>query len=293
MAGSSNTVLHLLAIAHEAGINLELKTFDRLSRVVPILTKISPSSELHVSDLYSAGGIQAVLKELAEANLIHTESLTVSGETMGQQVAKAQNKNSEVIRKYGNPYSAESGIAILYGNLAPEGAVVKASAVSKKMFTFEGKARVFNSEEEAYQAIMDGKIQKGDVVVIRYEGPKGGPGMREMLAPTSALCGMGLDNDVALITDGRFSGATRGAAIGHISPEAAQKGPIGLIEEGDVIKIDIGNRELSVELTADELKSREVKWSPPERNIPSNYYLKRYAYLVSSASTGAVFRNID
>ncbi len=293
MAGSSNTVLHLLAIAHEAGINLELKTFDRLSRVVPILTKISPSSELHVSDLYSAGGIQAVLKELAEANLIHTESLTVSGETMGQQVAKAQNKNSEVIRKYGNPYSAESGIAILYGNLAPEGAVVKASAVSKKMFTFEGKARVFNSEEEAYQAIMDGKIQKGDVVVIRYEGPKGGPGMREMLAPTSALCGMGLDNDVALITDGRFSGATRGAAIGHISPEAAQKGPIGLIEEGDIIKIDIGNRELSVELTADELKSREVKWSPPERNIPSNYYLKRYAYLVSSASTGAVFRNID
>ncbi len=161
------------------------------------------------------------------------------------------------------------------------------------MFTFEGKARVFNSEEEAYQAIMDGRIQKGDVVVIRYEGPKGGPGMREMLAPTSALCGMGLDNDVALITDGRFSGATRGAAIGHISPEAAQKGPIGLIEEGDVIKIDIGNRELSVNLTEDELKSREAKWSPLERNIPSNYYLKRYAYLVSSASTGAVFRNID
>lgn len=293
MAGSSNTVLHLLAIAHEAGVDLNLKTFDHLSRIVPILTKISPSSELHVSDLYSAGGIQAILKELAEANLIHTESITVSGETIGQLVSRAKNKNTEIIRKYDNPYSPESGIAILYGNLAPEGAVIKASAVSKKMFTFEGKARVFNSEEEAYQSIIDGKIQKGDVVVIRYEGPKGGPGMREMLAPTSALCGMGLDNDVALITDGRFSGATRGAAIGHISPEAAEKGPIGMIEDGDIIKIDIGNRELSVKLTPEELKNRETKWSVPKRNIPSNFYLKRYAYLVSSASKGAVFKNID
>ena len=293
MAGSSNTVLHLLAIAHEADVKLDLKTFDRLSRIVPILTKISPSSDLHVSDLYFAGGIQAVLKELSEGKLIHTELMTVSGETVGQQISRAENKNTEVIRKFDNPYSPESGIAILYGNLAPEGAVVKASAVSKRMFTFEGKARVFNSEEEAYQAIMDGKIQKGEVVVIRYEGPKGGPGMREMLAPTSALCGMGLDNDVALITDGRFSGATRGAAIGHISPEAAQKGPIGLIEEGDTIKIDIGKRELSVNLTEDELKKREANWSPPERSIPSTYYLKRYAYLVTSASSGAVFRNID
>ena len=225
--------------------------------------------------------------------MIHTELMTVSGETVGQQISRAENKNTDVIRKFDNPYSPESGIAILFGNLAPEGAVVKASAVSKRMFTFEGKARVFNSEEEAYQAIMDGKIQKGEVVVIRYEGPKGGPGMREMLAPTSALCGMGLDNDVALITDGRFSGATRGAAIGHISPEAAQKGAIGLIEEGDTIKIDIGKRELSVKLSEDELKQREANWSPPERDIPSTYYLKRYAYLVTSASTGAVFRNID
>lgn len=293
MAGSSNTVLHLLAIAHEAGIKLELSTFDRLSRIVPILTKISPSSDLHVSDLYFAGGIQAVLKELSEGNLIHTELMTVSGETVGQQISKAENRNSEVIRKLNNPYSPESGIAILYGNLAPEGAVVKASAVSKKMFAFEGKAKVFNSEEEAYQAIMGGKIQKGDVVVIRYEGPKGGPGMREMLAPTSAVCGIGLDNDVALITDGRFSGATRGAAIGHISPEAAEKGPIAFIEDGDIIKIDIGKRELSVKLSDDELKSRETKWEPPKRDIPANYYLKRYAYLVSSASTGAVFRDID
>ncbi len=293
MAGSSNTVLHLLAIAHEAQVALDLKTFDRLSRIVPILTKISPSSELHISDLYSAGGIQAILKELTEANLIKTDAITVSGETIGQLAAKAKNKNTEIIRKCSNPYSAESGIAILFGNLAPEGAVIKASAVSKKMFTFEGKARVFNSEEEGYQAIMEGKIQKGDVVVIRYEGPKGGPGMREMLAPTSALCGMGLDNDVALITDGRFSGATRGAAIGHISPEAADKGPIGMIEDGDIIKIDIANRELSVKLTEEELKKREAKWTPPERNIPSTHYLKRYAYLVSSACTGAVFRDID
>jgi dihydroxy-acid dehydratase len=292
MAGSTNTVLHLLAIAHEAGINLELKKFDKLSRIVPILTKISPSSSLHVTDLYFAGGIQAILKELAEAKLIHTDEMTVSGRKMGQNIASAKIKNSEVIKKNNDPYSKESGIAVLYGNLAPEGGVVKVSAVSKKMYAFEGPARVFNSEEEAYQAIMDGEIKKGDVVVIRYEGPKGGPGMREMLAPTSALCGMGLDNDVALLTDGRFSGATRGAAIGHVSPEAAEKGPIGMIEDGDMIKIDISNRELSVQLTEEELKKRESKWSLPERNIPANYYLRRYAYLVTSASTGAVFREV-
>jgi len=232
MAGSTNTVLHLLAIAHEAGIDLELKTFDRLSRIVPILTKISPSSSLHVTDLYFAGGIQAILKELAEAKLIHTEEMTVSGRSIGQNIALAQIEDAEVIKKFDQPYSKESGIAVLYGNLAPEGGVIKVSAVSKKMYTFEGPAKIFNSEEEAYQAIIDGKIQKGDVVVIRYEGPKGGPGMREMLAPTSALCGMDLDNDVALLTDGRFSGATRGAAIGHVSPEAAEKGPIGMIENG-------------------------------------------------------------
>jgi dihydroxy-acid dehydratase len=293
MAGSTNTVLHLLAIAHEAGIDLELKTFDRLSRIVPILTKISPSSSLHVTDLYFAGGIQAILKELAEAKLIHTEEMTVSGRSIGQNIALAQIEDAEVIKKFDQPYSKESGIAVLYGNLAPEGGVIKVSAVSKKMYTFEGPAKIFNSEEEAYQAIIDGKIQKGDVVVIRYEGPKGGPGMREMLAPTSALCGMDLDNDVALLTDGRFSGATRGAAIGHVSPEAAEKGPIGMIENGDIIKIDISNRELSVKLSEEELKKREAKWFLPERNIPSNYYLKRYAYLVTSASTGAVFREMD
>ncbi len=293
MAGSTNTVLHLLAIAHEAGIDLELKTFDKLSRIVPILTKISPSSPLHVTDLYFAGGIQAILKELAGAKLIHTDEMTVSGRSMGQNIISAKIKDTEVIKRFDNPYSKESGIAVLYGNLAPEGGVIKISAVSKKMYVFEGPARVFNSEEEAYQAIIDGGIKKGDVVVIRFEGPKGGPGMREMLAPTSALCGMGLDNDVALLTDGRFSGATRGAAIGHISPEAAEKGPIGMLEDGDIIQIDISNRELFVKLTQEELKAREVKWSLPKRNIPSNYYLKRYSYLVTSASTGAVFRDID
>jgi len=293
MAGSSNTVLHLLAIAHEAGVKLGLETFDKLSRIVPILTKISPSSSLHVSDLYFAGGIQAILRELADNHLINIEEKTVTGETIGQNISSSIIKNSDVIRKFSNPYSPESGIAILYGNLAPDGAVVKVSAVSKKMYSFEGSARVFNSEEEAYQAIIDGKIQKGNVVVIRFEGPKGGPGMREMLAPTSAICGMGLDNDVALLTDGRFSGATRGAAIGHISPEAAEKGPIGMVEDGDIIEIDIANRELSVKLSEEELMKREAKWSLPERNIPANYYLKRYAYLVTSASTGAVFREVD
>ncbi len=293
MAGSSNTVLHLLAIAHEAGVKLGLETFDKLSRIVPILTKISPSSSLHVSDLYFAGGIQAILKELADNNLINIEEKTVTGETIGQNISSSIIKNTNVVRKFSNPYSPESGIAILYGNLAPDGAVVKVSAVSKKMYSFEGSARVFNSEEEAYQAITDGEIKKGNVVVIRYEGPKGGPGMREMLAPTSAICGMGLDNDVALLTDGRFSGATRGAAIGHISPEAAEKGPIGMVEDGDIIKIDISNRELSVKVSEEELKKREAKWSLPKRNIPSNYYLKRYAYLVTSASTGAVFREVD
>ncbi len=293
MAGSSNTVLHLLAIAHETGVKLGLETFDKLSRIVPILTKISPSSSLHVSDLYFAGGIQAILKELADNHLINIEEKTVTGETIGQNISSSIIKNTDVIRKFSNPYSPESGIAILYGNLAPDGAVVKVSAVSKKMYSFEGSARVFNSEEEAYQAITGGEIKKGNVVVIRYEGPKGGPGMREMLAPTSAICGMGLDNDVALLTDGRFSGATRGAAIGHISPEAAEKGPIGMVEDGDIIKIDISNRELSVKLSEEELKKREAKWSLPKRNIPSNYYLKRYAYLVTSASTGAVFREVD
>jgi dihydroxy-acid dehydratase len=292
MAGSTNTVLHLLAIAHEAGIKLDLKKFDKLSRIIPILTKISPSSNLHVTDLYFAGGIQAILKELANAKLINTEEITVSGQSIGKNIETAKIKNTEVIKKYDNPYSKESGIAVLYGNLAPEGGVVKVSAVSKKMYSFEGPAKVYNSEEEAYQAIMDDQINKGDVVVIRYEGPKGGPGMREMLAPTSALCGMELDNDVALLTDGRFSGATRGAAIGHVSPEAAEKGSIGMIENGDIIKIDISNRELSVKLTEEELKKREEKWAIPERNIPPTYYLKRYAHLVTSASTGAVFKEV-
>jgi len=292
MAGSTNTVLHLLAIAHEAGVPLTLEMFDELSKKVPILTKISPSSPFHMTDLYFAGGIQALMKELTKSNLIHLNEKTVTGETIGKNIEKAKIKNNEIIKNIENPYSKESGIAILRGNLAPDGGVIKISAVNKKMYTFEGPARVFDSEEESYQAIIDGKINKGDVMVIRYEGPKGGPGMREMLAATSALCGMGLDSEIALITDGRFSGATRGAAIGHVSPEAAEGGPIGIIEDGDMISIDISKRKLTVDLSAQEIEARLSSWVLPEKQIPGTHYLKRYASMVTSASTGAVFKEL-
>ncbi len=292
MAGSTNTVLHLLAIAHEAGVPLTLEMFDELSKKVPILTKISPSSPFHMTDLYFAGGIQALMKELTKSNLIHLNEKTVTGETIGKNIEKAKIKNNEIIKNIENPYSKESGIAILRGNLAPDGGVIKISAVNKKMYTFEGPARVFDSEEESYQAIIDGKINKGDVMVIRYEGPKGGPGMREMLAATSALCGMGLDSEVALITDGRFSGATRGAAIGHVSPEAAEGGPIGILKDGDMISIDISKRKLTVDLSAQEIEARLSSWVLPEKQIPGTHYLKRYASMVTSASTGAVFKEL-
>ena len=292
MAGSTNTVLHLLAIAHEAGVPLTLEMFDELSKKVPILTKISPSSPFHMTDLYFAGGIQALMKELTKSNLIYLNEKTVTGKTLGENIQTARIKNNEIIKNIENPYSKESGIAILRGNLAPDGGVIKTSAVNKKMYTFEGPARVFDSEEESYQAIIDGKINKGDVMVIRYEGPKGGPGMREMLAATSALCGMGLDSEVALITDGRFSGATRGAAIGHVSPEAAEGGPIGIIEDGDMISIDISKRKLTVDLSAQEIEARLSSWVLPEKQIPGTHYLKRYASLVTSASTGAVFKEL-
>jgi len=292
MAGSTNTVLHLLAIAHEAGVPLTLEMFDELSKKVPILTKISPSSPFHMTDLYFAGGIQALMKELTKSNLIYLNEKTVTGKTLGENIQTARIKNNEIIKNIENPYSKESGIAILRGNLAPDGGVIKTSAVNKKMYTFEGPARVFDSEEESYQAIIDGKINKGDVMVIRYEGPKGGPGMREMLAATSALCGMGLDSEVALITDGRFSGATRGAAIGHVSPEAAEGGLIGILKDGDMISIDISKRKLTVDLSAQEIEARLSSWVLPEKQIPGTHYLKRYASLVTSASTGAVFKEL-
>ena len=292
MAGSTNTVLHLLAIAHEAGVPVTLEMFDQLSRNVPVLTKISPSSCYHMTDLYFAGGIQAIMKELSKLNLINLKAITVTGKNVGENIKTAKIKNKEIIKNIENPYSKESGIAVLTGNLAPEGGVIKTSAVNKKMYTFSGPARVFNSEEESYQAIIDGKIKKGDVIVIRYEGPKGGPGMREMLAATSALCGMEMDSEVALITDGRFSGATRGAAIGHVSPEAAEGGPIGILKDGDIINIDISKRKLTVDLSDEEIKNRLSSLVIPDKNIPSTHYLKRYASLVTSASTGAVFREL-
>lgn len=289
MAGSSNTVLHLPAIAHEAGIKLELDLFDKISKKTPYLTKLSPSGFHHIQDLYEAGGISALMKELSRKDLLNLDLITVTGKTVGENIEKAEIRNPEVIRSLENPYRATGGLAILRGNLAPDGAVVKEAAVAPEMLYHEGPARVYNSEEEAVEAIFGGKIQKGDVIVIRYEGPKGGPGMREMLSPTSAIAGMGLDKDVALITDGRFSGATRGASIGHISPEAMEGGCIGLVQEHDIIRIDITNRKLEVLLSDEELALRREKWQKPEPKIKTGY-LSRYARMVTSASTGAVLR---
>jgi len=291
IGGSTNTVLHLLAIANQAGVELSLEEFDRISSRVPNICKLNPSGKHRISDLYEAGGISAVLKRLLDASLINGEQLTVSGVTLGETVKQAEIYNAEVIRPLDNPYSPTGGIAVLRGNLAPDGAVVKQAGVAPEMLSHQGIARVYNSEEEAFEAIMAGKINKGDVVVVRYEGPKGGPGMREMLSPTSAIIGMGLDKDVALITDGRFSGGTAGAAIGHVSPEAAEGGPIGLLEEGDIIEIDIPNRILNVKLSEEELTKRKAKWLKPETKAFPNSYLKRYAALVTSASTGAVMRD--
>lgn len=290
IGGSSNTVLHLLAIAHEAGIPLELEAFDEISTRVPNICKISPSGPHRLFDLYEAGGISAVLKSLGETGVLHLGEKTVTGKTLGENTRLASVKNAEVIRPLNEPYSREGGIAILRGNLAPGGAVVKQSAVAREMLVHTGLARVFDSEEEAFEAIMDGRIKKGDVVVIRYEGPKGGPGMREMLSPTSSITGMGLDKDVALITDGRFSGGTRGASIGHVSPEASEGGPIALIEEGDLIEIDIPGRRLNVKLPEEEMSSRKNRWRQPAPKVAGNSYLARYAALVTSASTGAVMR---
>lgn len=289
MAGSTNTVLHLPAIANEAGIKLDLSLFDEINERTPCLTKLAPSGTYHMEDLHFAGGIPAMMKELSRKGLIKEACMTVTGKTVGENIADKDIKDFEVIHTIEKAYSQKGGLAILRGNLAVDGAVVKESAVAKEMLTHQGPARVFDSEDEAVAAIFGGKINKGDVVVIRYEGPKGGPGMREMLSPTAAIVGMGLDKDVALITDGRFSGATRGAAIGHVSPEAMEGGLIGLVEEGDAIKVDITGKKLELLVDEEELAARRKAYVKPEPKITKGY-LGRYAKLVTSANTGAVLR---
>ncbi len=289
IGGSSNTALHLPAIAHEAGIDLPLELFDKISKKTPYLTKLSPGGSHHIIDLNEAGGISAVMHELDKLKLIRKSCMTVTGKTIGQLIKHAEITRPDVIRTVEDPYRKTGGIAVLKGNIAPECSVVKESAVAEEMLKHSGPAKVFNSEDEAIAAICGRKIEKGDVVVIRYEGPKGGPGMREMLNPTSVLAGMGLDKDVALLTDGRFSGATRGACIGHISPEAREGGNIALIQDGDIIEIDIPNRTLNVKLSEEELAERKANWVCPPPKVKSGY-LARYAALVTSAATGAVLR---
>ena len=289
IGGSSNTALHLPAIAHEAGIELPLSRFDVISKKTPYLTKLSPGGSHHIIDLNEAGGISAVMNELDKLGLINKECITVCDKTIGETIAKARITRPDVIHTVEDPYRKTGGIAVLTGNIAPECSVVKESAVAEEMLKHSGPAKVFDSEDEAIAAICGKQIEKGDVVVIRYEGPKGGPGMREMLNPTSVLAGMGLDKDVALLTDGRFSGATRGACIGHISPEAREGGNIALIQNGDIIEIDIPNRSLNVKLSDEELAERRANWVCPPPKVKSGY-LARYAALVTSAATGAVLR---
>ena len=286
---STNSVLHLLAIANEAGVPMDLATINAVSAKVPNLCHLAPAGPTHIEDLYAAGGVQAVMKQLADAGLLHTELPTVTGKTLGENLAGAENRDPSAIRPMDNPYSTTGGIAVLWGNIAKDGCVVKRSAVAPEMLAHEGPARVFDSEDEAIAAIYAGQIHPGDVVVIRYEGPKGGPGMREMLNPTSALAGMKLDKTVALITDGRFSGASRGASIGHVSPEAAQGGEIALIEEGDTISIDIPAGKVELKVSDEELERRRANWKAPAPRITTGW-LGRYARLVSSANTGAVLK---
>ena len=284
---STNTMLHLPAIAHECGIELDLDLSNEISSKTPNLCHLAPAGDTYMEDLEGAGGVYAVMKELTKKGLLDTSVLTCTGKTLAENLEGVVNRNPELIRPIENPYSADGGIAVLKGNLAPEGCVVKRSAVAPEMMLHTGPARVFNSEEEAIEAIYAGKIVPGDVVVIRYEGPKGGPGMREMLNPTSAICGMGLGESVALITDGRFSGATRGASIGHVCPEAAQGGPIGLVGEGDIISIDIPACKIELQVDEATLAARRAKWICPEPKIKTGY-LARYAKLVTSAARGAV-----
>ena len=286
---STNTILHVPAIAHEAGISLNLDLLNKISTKTPHLCQLSPAGAHHLQDLNEAGGVPAVMAELNKKGLIARDALTVTGKTVKDNLKNVKVIDHTVIRKIDNPYHSQGGIAILRGNLAPDGAVVKQSAVSPEMMRNKGKARVFDAEEQAVKAILGGKIKPGDVIVIRYEGPKGGPGMREMLTPTSAIAGMGLDKDVALITDGRFSGGTRGAAIGHISPEAAEGGLIALVKEGDLIEIDIPSKKLTLHVDQATLDKRRTTWRPPAPKIKEGYAY-RYAKMVTSASTGAVFK---
>ena len=287
LGGSTNSVLHLMALAHEAGVDFPLETINEISQRTPHLSKLSPSGDYHLEDLDLAGGIAAVMNELHDR--LNLEVKTVTGKSLGQDIAGAKVKDKEVIRPVSNPHSARGGLSILFGNLAPRGAVVKSAAVIPEMMVHQGPARVFDSEDEATGEIMKGSVKSRDVVVIRYEGPKGGPGMPEMLTPTSLIAGMGLDREVALITDGRFSGATRGAAIGHVSPEAAEKGPIAALRNGDQIKIDITNNSIDVELSDDEIAQRLSQLPEFEPKIKTGY-LKRYIEKVTSAASGAVFR---
>ena len=290
MGGSSNTILHTLALAHEAGVPLSMADFNTIAQRVPHICKVAPSGSYYMEDVDRAGGISAILKTLASRpGLIHNDAMTVTGLTLGETISTAQVQDSDVIRTLDHAYSAQGGLAILFGNLAPDGCVVKSAGVSPAMMRFTGRAVLFESEQEANQGILLGAVQAGDVVVIRYEGPRGGPGMQEMLAPTAAIAGRGLGDSVALITDGRFSGATRGGAIGHISPEAAAGGPIALVETGDLIEIDIPARTLHLQVSDAELAARRQRWTAPPPKAPKGY-LSRYAAMVSSADTGAVLR---
>ena len=287
---STNTVLHVPAIAKEAGVDLTLDLFNAVSEKAPHLCSLIPGGPHSLQQLDEAGGVPAVIAELTRKNIIHTDVMTATGKTLGENLAKVRVRDNEIIRPIDNPYHAKGGIAVLYGNLAPDGAVVKQSAVADEMLKHQGPARVFNSEAEAQAAILGGKINPGDVIVIRYCGPKGGPGMPEMLSPTSAIIGMGLGKSVALITDGRFSGGTQGACLGHISPEAAEGGPIGLVQEGDVIAIDIPAKNITLQVDENELERRRGEWQPPEPRITTGY-VARYAKLVTSGSTGAILKD--
>ncbi|MFV9645327.1 MAG: dihydroxy-acid dehydratase [Desulfobacterales bacterium] len=286
---STNTVLHLLAIANEAKVNIDLNLINEISKATPHLCSLSPGGKYHIEDLNQAGGIGAVVNELLHAGLINDECMTVTGKTIGDNVTDVQTLDKDIIRPVDNPYHNYGGLAVLFGNLAPDGCVVKQSAVLDEMLCHEGPARVFDSEEEASQTILDGNIKKGDVIVIRYEGPRGGPGMREMLTPTSVIAGMKLDSHVALITDGRFSGGTKGASIGHVSPEAMQGGPIAIVQEGDIISIDIPGKKITLKVAEEKIKDRFSLWSPPEPKI-THGYMARYSRMVSSADKGAIVK---
>ena len=288
MGGSSNTVLHTLALANEAGVDYPLSRINSVADKVPHICKVSPAGKWHMEDVHRAGGIPAILKEVQRGTgMLHLDRMTVTGSTLGESIKDAEIKDEEVIRKYENAYSKRGGLAILFGNLAPKGAVVKVGGVSAGMMQFEGPAVIFESQDDAMAGILAGKVKAGDVVVVRYEGPKGGPGMQEMLSPTSAIMGQGLGDKVALITDGRFSGGTRGACIGHVSPEAAAGGPIGALKAGDVIQIDLVARSLNVKLSDAEIQSR-IKALPPFKSTITSKWLKRYSHFVTSADTGAV-----